>query len=72
MTDLIERLERTKNGIGLVGTRLNFLRPKEGKGISENITLDWREVTISVKEGLDLSPDDETRRYLDKEEGKFN
>lgn len=66
MTTLQERLEHTKNRIGLVGTRLNFSRPADGKGISEHITHDWQEVVIKIKRDLDLCPDEETKRYLEK------
>ncbi|HLC56787.1 MAG TPA: hypothetical protein VJJ23_06120 [Candidatus Nanoarchaeia archaeon] len=66
MTTLKEKLERKKNKIGLVGTRLNFSHPKNGHGISEYITHDWKEIVIAVRENLDLAPDEETRRYLKK------
>ncbi len=64
MATLKEKLEQRKNEIGLVGTRLNFSRSKEGKGISEHITHDWSEIVIKIKEDLDLAPDKETRNYL--------
>ena len=63
---LEDKLNKKKNEIGLVGTRLNFLRPKNGKGITEYITHDWREIVIRIKEDLDLSPDEETKAYLRK------
>ena len=66
MVTLKGKLEQRKNEIGLVGTRLNFSRPKEGKGISEHITHDWSEVVIQIKESIDLVPDKETRNYLTK------
>lgn len=66
MVSLREKLEQKKNQIGLVGTRLNFSRPKQGRGIEEHITLDWREIVIKIREGLDLAPDNETKSYLKK------
>ena len=33
--ELTEKLNLEKNKIGLVGTRLSFSRPQQGKGISE-------------------------------------
>jgi len=66
MRDLQEKLERTKNRIGLVGTRLNFSRPVEGRGIEEHITQDWKEIVIKIKQGLDLTPDEETKKYVRK------
>src|SRR3989344_5422283 len=66
MASLKDRLELVKNRIGLVGTRLDFAQPLSGKGISEHITSDWREVVIRIKKFLDFCPDDETRRFLEK------
>ena len=66
MNDLRKKLERKKNRIGLVGTRLNFSRSRDGKGISEYITHSWDEIVIKIREGLDLAPDAETKRYLEK------
>src|SRR3989344_6514872 len=64
MRGLQEKLERTKNRIGLVGTRLNFLRPEKGRGIEEHITHDWKEIVIRIRQGLDLAPDEETKKYV--------
>jgi len=64
--DLTTRLEHKKNQIGLVGTRLNFSRPEQGKGISEHITQDWTEIVIRIRRDLALAPDEETKRYLQK------
>ena len=64
--NLEEKLNQKKNEIGLVGTRLNFLRPREGKGISEHITHTWDEIVIQIKKGLNLAPDEETKAYLRK------
>src|SRR3989344_4076794 len=64
--NLKEKLNQKKNEIGLVGTRLNFLRPREGKGISEHITHTWDEIVIQIKKGLNLAPDEETKAYLRK------
>lgn len=66
MKKLQQRLERKKNQIGLVGTRLNFSRPQNGRGINEHITSDWKEVVIQIRKDLDLAPDEQTRRYLQK------
>ncbi len=66
MISLKEKLERKKNRIGLVGTRLNFSRPQSGKGIEEYITHDWREVVVKIREDINLVPDEETKRYLQK------
>jgi len=66
MASLKDRLELVKNRIGLVGTRLDFAQPLSGKGISEHIISDWREVVIRIRRDLDLCPDDETRRFLEK------
>src|SRR3989344_7078948 len=66
MDSLKDRLEQVKNTIGLVGTRLDFSQPTSGKGISEHITDDWREVVIRIRKDLDLCPDDETQRFLKK------
>ena len=66
MISLQERLERTKNQVGLVGTRLNFTRPANGRGLSEYITHDLREIVIGIKKDLDLAPDKETKAYLRK------
>src|SRR3989344_2896892 len=68
MASIQSQLERKKNEIGLVGTRLNFSQPTTGKGISEHITSDWKEVVIRIRKDLDLCPDEETRRYLEKKE----
>lgn len=65
-SDLITRLEEKKNQIGLVGTRLNFSRSVQGKGISEHITQDWKEIVIRIRRDLDLIPDEETRKYVQK------
>ena len=66
MAELKHNLERKKNEIGLVGTRLNFSRPKEGRGISEHITHDWSEIVIRLRQDLDLAPDSATKNYLEK------
>src|SRR3989338_8528469 len=66
MTTLQQKLESVKNRIGLVGTRLSFSRPSEGKGLSEHITHDWNEIVIKIRKNLDLSPDEETKKYLEK------
>ncbi|MBI4152333.1 hypothetical protein HY495_01370 [Candidatus Woesearchaeota archaeon] len=66
MASLKDRLEQVKNKIGLVGTRLDFAQPISGKGISEHITHNWQEVVIRIRRDLDLCPDDETRRFLEK------
>ena len=70
MQTLKDRLEDKKNEIGLVGIRLNLLRPKEGKGISEHITHDWKELVIRIKEDINLAPDQETKDYLQKRKTK--
>ena len=64
MAELKKNLERRKNEIGLVGTRLIFSRPYDGKGISEHITQDWSEIVIRLRKDIDLAPDDATREYL--------
>ncbi len=66
MQTLEEKLEQKKNEIGLVGTRVNLVRPTTGEGISEYITHDWKEIVISIKQNIDLAPDPETKRYLKK------
>ncbi|MBI4980266.1 hypothetical protein HZC30_01760 [Candidatus Woesearchaeota archaeon] len=65
-TTLQECLERKKNEIGLVGTRLSFSRPKQGSSIEEHITPDWKEIVIRVREDINLCPDEETRDYLQR------
>ena len=70
MQTLRDKLEDKKNEIGLVGVRLNLSRPKEGKGISEHITHDWKELVIQIKENIDLAPDKETKDYLEKRKTK--
>lgn len=64
MATLQEKLEKKKNQLGLVGTRLSFSRPKDGKSIEEHITHDWREIVVRIRADLDLAPDEETRQYL--------
>lgn len=68
MVSLQQRLERRKDEIGLVGTRLNFSRPKNGKGISEHITNDWAEIVIKIREDLKPESDSCTKDYLGKKE----
>ncbi len=65
-TDFSTKLEEKKNKIGLVGTRLSFSRPAQGKGISEHITQDWKEIVIRIRRDLNLIPDEETKRYVHK------
>jgi hypothetical protein len=66
MQTLTQKLERKKDEIGLVGTRLSFSRPKSGKGISEHITRDWKEVVIKIRGDLDPKLDKKTKAYLKK------
>ncbi|GEM_PF-4269749 len=66
MTHLTTALEKRKNRIGLVGTRLKFERPKTGRGLTEYITHDWKEIVVRVREDLNLTPDRETKIYLEK------
>ncbi len=70
MKTLQERLEKKKNEIGLVGIRLNFSRPREGKGISEHITNSCDEIVVQIRRDLDLAPDEQTKEYVRKREIK--
>ena len=63
---LEEKLDDLKNRIGLVGTRIKFSRPEAGRGITEFITNDWKELVVRIRKGIDLAPDEETKRYLEK------
>ena len=63
---LKDKLEKKKNQIGLVGTKLNFSQPSSGKGISEYITQDFKEIVIRIREDLNLIPNEKTKEYLDK------
>lgn len=65
MKKLKEKLEKKKNQIGLVGTRLSFSRPKQGKSVEEHITHNWKEIVIRIREDINLCPDEETRQFLE-------
>ncbi|MEK6812627.1 MAG: hypothetical protein AABX86_00765 [Nanoarchaeota archaeon] len=66
MKNLKKILEQEKNRIGLVGTRLHLQQPEEGRGISEHITHDWKEIVIALRKDIDLAPNSATQEYLAK------
>ncbi len=66
MKDIRHALERKKNEVGLVGTRLQFSRPQTGKGITEHITQDWKDLVIRIRKDLNAVPDAPTKRFLEK------
>lgn len=55
-------LEKKKNKIGLVGTRLN-VHETEGNILSAHITTDWKEIEINYGKDLNPIPDEETKRF---------
>ncbi|MEK6855723.1 MAG: hypothetical protein AABX66_01045 [Nanoarchaeota archaeon] len=64
-----QKLEKKKNRIGLVGTRLR-VEEVRGKSLAAYITTDWKEIGISYGEDLNLVPDEETQSFVYKKSMK--
>lgn len=62
---LRDNLEKRKNQIGLVGTRLE-LRLSDGNSFSGSISEDWKEINLTYGRNLELAPDKETREFIKK------
>lgn len=65
LREIRKELEKRKNKIGLVGTRLD-LSEVSGNSFSAHITTDWRTINMQFGENLDLVPDIETKSFVEK------
>ena len=65
LSNIKRELEKRKNVIGLVGTRLK-VDEVSGNALSAHITTDWKEINISYGKDLNLIPDAETLQFAQK------
>ena len=64
-SNLKQHLEKKKNKIGLVGTRLE-LNEVEGNSIEAHITCDWKTISLNFGKELELIPDQQTKTFVEK------